>query len=294
MLGEARVFGIIVLRRLFWIGLLVLAGGLITATLVRFSPGFGVEENELDNRLSSRSILAIQESHKSERSVVAFYVAFLAGLFHGDLGESHLFSCPISELLRQRWRVSVRSIVYGLSTAWLVVFVLASTVVMMRNSVLSTVVSGFAGALLAIPIAMVAFFGIIFGYGASFALMLAVSPPLFRYVRNILGASFCKSYIIAARATGIGVARIFWWHVLPSALPQLVGLVGVSISMAIGALIPIELLCDSPGVGQLALQAALARDLPLLVSLTGVVTIVVMLSNMIAEVSGELCLMRVA
>ena len=294
MADEHKILAIIVLRRLLGIGLLILAGGLITASLVRFSPGFGVEEKELDSRLTSQSIAAIQESHKSERSVVAFYMTFLGGLFHGDLGESHLFSCPISDLLRERWPVSLRSILCGLTIAWLSVFLLASTVVMMRNSVLNTVTSALAGALLAVPIAMIAFFGVILGYGASFALIIAISPPLFRYVRNILGASISKTYIISARAKGIGVPRIFWWHVLPSALPQLVGLAGVSINMAIGALIPIELLCDSPGVGQLALQAALARDLPLLVSLTLVMTVVIMLSNMLAEVFGELFVMRVA
>lgn len=38
--------------------------------------------------------------------------------------------------------------------------------------------------------------------------------------------------------------------------------------MALGAAIPLEALSDSPGVGQLAWQAALNRDLPLLTSIT--------------------------
>jgi ABC-type dipeptide/oligopeptide/nickel transport system permease component len=60
---------------------------------------------------------------------------------------------------------------------------------------------------------------------------------------------------------GLGSAAIFWRHVLPV----------VSFAIAFGAAIPIEALCDSPGLGQLAWQAALSRDLPLIVNVTLVV-----------------------
>jgi peptide/nickel transport system permease protein len=60
--------------------------------------------------------------------------------------------------------------------------------------------------------------------------------------------------------------------VVPVAVPQLVALFGVSISLALGALLPVEVFCDLPGIGQLAWTAAQARDLPLLVNLTLVVS----------------------
>jgi peptide/nickel transport system permease protein len=49
--------------------------------------------------------------------------------------------------------------------------------------------------------------------------------------------------------------------------------------LAIAAVVPIEVICDVPGLGQLAWKAALARDLPLLVVLTLLVAIVIQLSN---------------
>jgi len=57
--------------------------------------------------------------------------------------------------------------------------------------------------------------------------------------------------------------------------------------MAFGAAIPIEALCDSPGIGQLAWQAALNRDLPLIMNLTLLVTIVTVATNSLANVSSE-------
>ncbi|MGB7642625.1 MAG: ABC transporter permease subunit, partial [Terriglobales bacterium] len=70
----------------------------------------------------------------------------------------------------------------------------------------------------------------------------------------------------------------------PVAGPQLIALAGVTISLALGASIPVESLCGLPGVGQLAWQAALSRDLPLLVNLTVLVTLVTLLANSGADV----------
>jgi peptide/nickel transport system permease protein len=50
----------------------------------------------------------------------------------------------------------------------------------------------------------------------------------------------------------------------------------------------VEALCGLPGVGQLAWQAALARDLPLLTNLTILVTLVTLLANSGADVIGSM------
>jgi len=78
-----------------------------------------------------------------------------------------------------------------------------------------------------------------------------------------------------------------FWHVAPVAAPQLLALAGVSVSMAVGAAIPVEALCGLAGIGQLAWQAALARDLPLLVTITILVTLVTLLANSGADVIGH-------
>jgi len=75
-----------------------------------------------------------------------------------------------------------------------------------------------------------------------------------------------------------------FWHVVPVIGPQLLAVAGVSVSIAIGAAIPVEALCGLAGVGQLAWQAALARDLPLLINVTILVTLATMLANSSGDV----------
>ena len=96
--------------------------------------------------------------------------------------------------------------------------------------------------------------------------------------------AYSRPDIITARAKGLGEARILFWHVVPVVTPQLLAVAGVSVSLAAGAAIPVEALCGLAGIGQLAWQAALARDLPLLVNITILVTLVTLLANSGADV----------
>jgi peptide/nickel transport system permease protein len=56
---------------------------------------------------------------------------------------------------------------------------------------------------------------------------------------------------------------------------------GISVNFALGASVPIEVLCDQPGIGQLAWQAALGRDLPVLVALTWIAATITLIANMV-------------
>jgi len=275
------------LHRVLALLLIVLAGGILSATLVRISPGFGVDERELDTRLSSESIEAIRQSHADERSIFKFYAKYIRNMARGEFGTSQTFQRPISELMRERSSVSLRALAWALPLTWCGVLSVALAIAAMRNRASDLASSVVAGALMATPAAMIALWAVSTGRGTALALVLILAPTLYRYTHNILARSFRKSHVMAARARGIGTLRIVLWHVLPVAAPQVLGLAAVSISMAFGALIPVEFICDSPGIGQLALQAALGRDLPLLITLTMVVTVVTFLANMTADVVND-------
>jgi peptide/nickel transport system permease protein len=275
------------LQRATALVLIVLAGGILCATLVRFSPGFGIDERELNSRLNSASIAAIRASHSSHLSLPKFYAKYLRDMLRGQLGMSETFQRPISELMRERSNVSLRSLAWALPSAWILVLSGAILITGIRNRSLDVFSSIVVGGLMATPAAIVALWAASTGRGTGIALILILVPTLYRYTRNILERSFRKMHVMAARARGIGTLPLLVWHVLPVAAPQVIGLVAVSISMAFGALIPVEFICDSPGIGQLALQAALGRDLPLLVTLTMVVTIVTFLGNAAADAVND-------
>ena len=94
-------------------------------------------------------------------------------------------------------------------------------------------------------------------------------------------------HVLTARAKGLGNFRLLLWHILPPAAPQLLALAGVSVSIAFAAAIPIEALCDLPGIGQLAWKAALGRDVALLINLTMIVTLVTLVANSASDLLGQ-------
>src|ERR1700722_9863098 len=93
--------------------LTVVLGGLLGATLVRLGPGFGVDERELDSRLSASSLQAIRAERARDNNIASFYLRYLAGLVHGDFGFSRSLNRPVSELLKERLPLTMVSLACG-------------------------------------------------------------------------------------------------------------------------------------------------------------------------------------
>jgi len=266
----------------------VLLGGFLAATLVRLAPGFAVDEQQLDPRLNSESIRALRETRLEQRNIFRFYFHSFERAAHGDLGTSVSLGQPVSRLLRQRVPLTVRLVGIGLLLSWTVAMALALSAAWLRVSAYDAVTTIITGTFLCLPAAVLALLSVLWNVPGSLAIGLIVFPRVYRYARNLLAKAYGLPHITTARAKGLSELRILFWHVIPVAGPQLLAVAGVSVSIAVGAAIPVEALCGLAGVGQLAWQAALARDLPLLVNITILVTMVTLLANSGADVIGHM------
>jgi peptide/nickel transport system permease protein len=275
-----------IMRHLVKILVILLLGGFIGATLVRLSPGFGVDEQEIDARLSADSIRAVRHSHDQERPILKFYARYLGRLFKGDLGVSHSLGRPVAQLLAERIPVTLRSVSTGLVGGWLLGLTLALPTAICRSRAYGLISTFLSGIFLCLPSAVLALLLLFIGGAPGLAIALVLFPKIFRYARNLFLETCALPHVLTAQAKGLTRIRILIWHVLPCAAPQLLALAGVSVSMAFGAAIPIEAICDSPGIGQLAWMAALGRDLPLLVSLTLLVTVVTLIASTASDLAN--------
>jgi len=254
---------------------------------VRLAPGFGVDEEQLDGRLNARSIQALRDNRTRDANVLAFYSGYLKRLLHGDLGESKTLQRPVSRLVAERLPETLKSVGLGLALGWTAGFLLAVAIVMSRAWYLDLFGSLLVGVLLCLPAAVLALLFVLAQAPARLLLGLVVFPKIFRYSRNLLSRSSALPHVLTARAKGLGNMRVLVWHILPTAAPQLLALLGVTVSVAFTAAIPMEALCDLPGIGQLAWKAALGRDVALLVNLTMIVTLVTLVANSASDVMGK-------
>lgn len=266
----------------------VLLGGLLSATLVRLAPGFDVDEQQLDPRLNTESVRALRETRLEQRNILRFYFHSLQRAAHGDLGTSLSLGQPVSQLLRERAPLTLRLVSIGLLLSWAAALALALSAAWLRVSAYDALTTVISGTFLCIPAAVLALLSVLWNVPGALAIALIVFPRVYRYARNLLAKAQALPHIITARAKGLSELRILFWHVVPVVGPQLLAVAGVSVSIAIGAAIPVEALCGLSGVGQLAWQAALARDLPLLINLTILVTLVTLLANSSADVIGHM------
>jgi len=266
----------------------VLLGGLLAAFLVRLAPGFDADEQELDPHLSAESVQAIRAQRAAQHNVVQFYFRSLQRAAHGDLGKSISLGQPVSTLLRERAPVTIRLVAVGLLMSWSMALAMALIAGWLRISAFDTFSTLISGTFLCIPAAVLALLSILWNAPGALAVGMIVFPRVYRFTRNLLAKAYNQPYIVTARAKGLGDLRILFWHVVPGVGPQLLAVAGVSISIAMGAAIPVEALCGLAGIGQLAWQAALARDLPLLMNITILVTLVTLLANQSADVIGHM------
>jgi peptide/nickel transport system permease protein len=260
-----------------------LLGGLLGATLVRMAPGFGVQESDINSGLSAAAREALHAQDATERNVPSYYVHYLGGLAHGDLGYSRSMGRPVSELLRDRLPETLRSLVIGVLGGWLLGLALALPATWKRSPLYSTTASFIAGIFLCIPSAVLALLFLVIGSPGKIAIALIVFPKVFRFSRNLLIKTYAMPHVLTAKARGLSRIRILLWHVLPNISGPMLALAGVTVSIALGAAIPVEVVCDDPGLGQLAWKAALARDVPLLVNLTLIIALVTVAANSFSD-----------
>ena len=265
-----------------------LLGGLLSATMVRMAPGFDTDEAQIDSHLNSESLRALREARAQQHNILVFYLHSLKRASQGDLGSSLSLHQPVSKLLRERAPLTLRLIGVALLVSWVAAMTLALSAAWLRRYTYDALATVFSGILLCLPAAVLGLLSALWNTPAALAVAAIVFPRDFRYARNLLGRAYALPHITMARAKGLHELRILFWHVIPVAGPQLLALAGVSVSLAIGAAIPIEALCGLAGVGQLAWQAALARDLPLLVNITVLVTLVTLLANTAADLIGSM------
>ena len=251
--------------------------------MVRFSPGFDVDDREMDIRLSADTKSLARAERAREKDLASFYTGYLKAGLSGDLGVSRSFNQPVSQLIRDRLPLTLTSVLYGVGGGTALGLALAIAIVLLRTKGLEAISSITSGLFFCIPSGVIALLFLWTGANGRWAIPLVVFPHVYRYVRNLLDVAALSPHVLTAIAKGLSPCQIFTRHLLLPLTPELASIAGMAVMLAFGASIPIEVICDSPGIGQLVCQAALGRDLPLLIAISMIVAILTMVANGIGD-----------
>ena len=100
------------------------------------------------------------------------------------------------------------------------------------------------------------------------------------FVVGILG----EDYIAAKRAAGISEKKILYSHALKNAAPPIVTVVALSLAGSFGGAITVEAVFDWPGMGQLYYQAIGMLDIPVIIGLTYVSTVIFVITVFLTDI----------
>jgi len=105
-----------------------------------------------------------------------------------------------------------------------------------------------------------------------------------RYARTAMLEVLDSDYMNTARAKGLSEFVVVGRHAFRNALLPLITVTSLRLPFLFGGAIIIEFMFAWPGMGRLAISAIEARDYSVLMGLTFVVAVVVLISNLLADV----------
>jgi len=242
------------------------------------------------------------------RPLVSQYWLFMDRLAHGNLGQSLYYGVPAGHLILQRLPPTLWLIVYAAVIAVLISVPLATIAATRKDAVRDHVVRAvpllglgmppfWVGILLVYALAIKVHAFPVSGYGTGFlghlhfmflpalTVAIALAPVVIRALRasmlNVLGAD----YITTARSKGVPGTRLFMRHVLRNAVIPAVTVLGINIGYLIGGTVIIENIFAIPGIGQLMINSIFQRDFPVVQGVTLVFGVLVVLVNLLADLS---------
>jgi ABC-type dipeptide/oligopeptide/nickel transport system permease component len=122
--------------------------------------------------------------------------------------------------------------------------------------------------LICVPAALLGLIAMLLDAPVAVAMAAVIFPRVYQYAGRVLARAQTAPHMVCAAAAGVSRWRLFWFACLPPALPELIAVAAASVGMALASVVPLEVICDSAGLGQLAWKAALGRDVPLLLFVT--------------------------
>lgn len=290
------------------------------ATLVffipRLAPGDAVDA--LAQGLSARSPEQREEIKEGIREDLGLdgpafrqYVEFLGDLAQGDLGKSLLDREPVASALAERLPRSLELAVLSMVLGLVVGVPIGVLSAVRQNSAVDNAARSFGIFALSLPefwaaILVVTLGSIWFTWAPPLeyksltedpaqnlallgppALILAFKEAgvIVRVVRTQMLEVIAQDYVRTARAKGLSEWTVTLRHAFRNAMLPLITLIGLRVPALLAGVTTLEIVFGIPGVARYALSALDQRDFPALRGSVMVIAVIVIMANLIVDVS---------
>jgi peptide/nickel transport system permease protein len=312
------------LRRIVLIPLLLLGITVIDFIFINLAPGDPVTamlDPQDIRKMSVADIEARREALGLNQPLHVRYFLWLGELLRGNLGHSMIQSQPVADLMMAGIRNTFLLMLLSLIISTVLGVLLGIVSALRPYSWIDYLLTGFAFTGVAMPSFFLALMLILvgaveLGWFPTSGIVTPGAPPsiwdrlhhmvlplialsyngmasTLRYTRSSMLEVLHQEYIMAARAKGLPARVIIGRHAFKNALLPLITTIGLSLPELFGGSVIVETLFNIPGIGLLMVSALNARDYPVIMGGILLTGILVLVSNLLADISYALADPRV-
>jgi len=265
----------------------------------------------LGTRATDESIAILRSQLGLDKPLHQQYIDFVSDAARLEFGTSLTLRTDIGSLIAARAKNSARLLVYSIIVSLLIAVPLAILAAVRRNRPADHLVRLFTTITFAMPafwtgLLLVLIFSIRLGFfptsglgegWINLALSLTLpavtigfylAPVLLRSLRSSLIETLSSEFVEAARARGLSERRVLLKHVLRNSLIAMITVLGVNIGFLISGAVVVENVFSIPGLGSLMVTSIISRDYPVIVALTLVFAVIVIIVNLLVDLSYAL------
>jgi len=119
----------------------------------------------------------------------------------------------------------------------------------------------------------------------TLALALPLAAVIVRLLKQSLKEAMLQDYVLLARIKGFGELRLVLQEALRNAIGPTLALTGVQFTFLLGGTVIVERIFAYPGIGNLAIDAVINRDFPLIQGLVLLFGLIFILINIAVDLS---------
>ena len=210
------------------------------------------------------------------------YERYLAGVLHGNLGESFRFQQPVASLVLSHFPATLELAFVALLVCAAIGIPAGILAAARRGEAADHAIGvltllGLSVPNFALGPVLILIFSVLIGWlpvsgrgGISHLVLPAITlgaalaAILTRMVRTAVIEQLSSDYVRTARAKGLSEPAVLFRHAFRNALTPILTILGLQFGTLLAGAIVTETIFSWPGVGRLAVQAIESRDYPLL------------------------------
>jgi ABC-type dipeptide/oligopeptide/nickel transport system permease component len=277
--------------------------------LVRVIPGDPTTA-VMGDYVTEKSIQVLKQQMGLDRPLIEQYGLYLYSFIRGDFGNSLITGSPVLKELKNALPHTLELTFFGLLIGVVTGIPLGIFLAMKRNSFWDYLGRFFSLAGLSFPsfyiaVLLIFIFSMkldllpVMGVGASgdfwdrmhhlvlpsFTLGLLMMSYLTRMTRSTMLDVLGADYIRTAHAKGLRKLKVILKHALKNASVSIVTVLGIYAGILIGSSVLTEIIFNRPGLGNLIVGSMLNRDYITVTSIMTVYAAIVILINLITDLS---------